>query len=105
MKNGLMDLARAVVDDSQGTIYLIHFNQPLAHARHYLGWTTNLQERLYAHETGNGARLMEVISERGITWRLVRTWEGGRDLERRLKAQHHNPRLCPICNPRERVDQ
>jgi len=83
---------------ADGTVYLIHFNEKLAHAQHYMGWTTNLSERLHAHETGNGARLMEVISERGITWQLTRTWAGGRDLERKLKAQHNGPRFCPICS-------
>lgn len=93
----LQDLADSVVGDSDGIVYLIHFNEPLAHAQHYMGWTTNLKARLAAHAKGNGARLMEVISQKGITWRLARTWRGGRDLERRLKAQHHGPRLCPIC--------
>jgi len=98
----VLDLAQAVVDDSQGLVYLLHFHEPYHHARHYLGWTTNLEERLKRHASGNGARLIEVIAEAGITWQLVRTWPGGRDLERRLKARHNNPRLCPICNPKER---
>jgi predicted GIY-YIG superfamily endonuclease len=80
-----------------GTVYLIHFDTPLHHARHYLGWTTNLKARLEAHRRGNGARLMEVITEAGITWRLARTWEGGRELERHLKRQKNSPRFCPIC--------
>jgi len=92
----VLDLADAVVSNN-GVVYLLHFNRPLAHARHYMGWTTNLQERLHAHETGHGSRLMEVVAEWGITWRLVRVWEGHRDLERSLKAQHNSPRLCPVC--------
>ncbi|MBB5085041.1 putative GIY-YIG superfamily endonuclease [Nonomuraea endophytica] len=31
-----------------GTVYLLHFAQPYRHARHYLGWTTDLQARLAA---------------------------------------------------------
>ena len=62
-----------------GTIYLIHFDEKLSHAQHYLGYTGgDLEARLERHRNGNGARLMQVIEERGITWRLVRTWSGGR---------------------------
>jgi len=94
----ILDLADAIIDNSNGIVYLIHFNEPLHHARHYMGWTTNLIERLHAHETGNGSRIMEVISDKEITWQLVRTWPGGRVLERQFKRQKHNPRFCPICN-------
>lgn len=79
------------------TVYLLHFDTPYRHARHYLGSTDDLAARLRAHQSGNGARLMEVVGEAGITWRLARTWEGGREVERRLKRQHNGPRLCPIC--------
>lgn len=93
----ILDLANAVTDDSNGMVYLLHFQRRYRHAGHYLGWTANLRERLRAHRSGNGARLLEVITEAGINWTLARTWEGGRDLERRLKAQKNSPRLCPIC--------
>lgn len=80
-----------------GTIYLIHFDIPYKHARHYLGYTDNLVWRLHQHWIGHGARLLQVTHDAGITWRLARTWEGDRYLERRLKNQHNAPRLCPIC--------
>ncbi len=80
------------------TVYLIHFDKPYRHARHYLGYTNDLDARLAAHASGNGARLMEVIANAGITWQLARTWVGERSLERRLKRQKNSPRLCPICN-------
>jgi predicted GIY-YIG superfamily endonuclease len=80
-----------------GTVYLIHFNRPYRHAQHYIGYTDDLGQRMAAHRAGNGARLLEVISDAGITWRLARTWEGDKALEKRLKAQHNAPRLCPIC--------
>lgn len=79
-------------------VYLIHFDEKLKHAQHYLGSTDNLEQRLERHRSGNGARLMEVIMQAGITWQLARTWEGGRDVEKRLKRQKNSPRLCPICN-------
>ena len=50
-----------------GVVYLIHFDEPFQHARHYLGYTKNLDTRLAAHRAGSGARLMKVISEQGIS--------------------------------------
>jgi predicted GIY-YIG superfamily endonuclease len=85
-------------DPAAGTIYLIHFDTPYKHARHYTGWTTDLDARLQAHREGRGSRLMEVITKAGITWRLVRTWLGGRDRERAIKNRHEAPRLCPECS-------
>jgi len=87
-----------------GTIYLIHFDKKLSHAQHYLGYTGgDLEVRLERHRNGNGARLMQVIKERGIAWRLVRTWSGGRKLERKLKRRHNSPKLCPICRAKRGI--
>jgi predicted GIY-YIG superfamily endonuclease len=82
------------------TVYLLHFEQPYRHARHYLGSTTSLDTRLKQHTRGRkagGARLMEVVNQAGIPWRLARTWEGGREEERQLKGWNNGCRLCPIC--------
>jgi predicted GIY-YIG superfamily endonuclease len=79
------------------TVYLLHFSHPYHHAQHYLGSTNNLDARLAEHRTGQGARLTQVIRDAGIQFTLARTWEGGRDLERRLKRWHKSPELCPIC--------
>lgn len=81
-------------------VYLLHFDQPYKHARHYLGSCDDLQARLARHAAGNGARLVEVICQAGITWRLARTWQGGRALERQLKRWHGSKPLCPLCDPR-----
>jgi len=81
-------------------VYLLHFNTRYHHAGHYLGSAEDLEARLARHQAGNGARLLEVITDAGITWTLARTWPGGRKEERKLKNQHNGPRLCPICNPR-----
>jgi predicted GIY-YIG superfamily endonuclease len=82
-----------------GTIYMIHFDERYGHAGHYTGWTTDLPARLAAHTAGTGAKLMEVIKDAGITWRLARTWEGTRNLERSLKRSGGGARRCPICTP------
>ena len=81
-----------------GTIYLLHFDRPYRHAQHYLGWTSNLEQRLAAHRNGKaGARLMEVIAEKGIGFQVARTWTGTRSDERRKKVSGHSVRSCPIC--------
>ncbi len=77
--------------------YLLHFDRRYKQAGHYLGSTTDLQARLKQHAAGNGARLLQVVAQVGIKWRLVQTWPGGRDVERRLKRQKNSPRFCPIC--------
>ena len=79
------------------TVYLLHFETPYKHARHYLGSTYDLDVRLARHQAGTGARLMEVITQAGISWYLARTWEGGRNLERALKQRKNSPKLCPVC--------
>jgi predicted GIY-YIG superfamily endonuclease len=88
----------------QGTVYLLCFgDHPYRHAKHYLGFTTDLDARLAAHAAGRGARLLEVITAAGITFTLARTWQGTRSLERKLKNQHNSCRLCPICQAARRA--
>lgn len=83
---------------SNGHVYLLHFDRPYRHARHYLGYTQkDVDGRVELHRAGKGARLMEVIVEAGIDFTCVRIWYGGRRLERRLKNRKHADRLCPIC--------
>lgn len=82
-----------------GVVYLLHFEHPYKHARHYIGWTNDLLGRLAAHYNGSGAHLLTVITEAGIRWTLVRTWTGTRAFERELKNRKEAPVLCPICNP------
>jgi predicted GIY-YIG superfamily endonuclease len=85
------------------TCYLVHLDQPLgsAHplgrAQHYLGTTGDLDQRLATHREGRGAKILAAANERGIPYDVVRTWEGGRDVERQLKNHHNAPRLCPRC--------
>jgi hypothetical protein len=43
--------------DRARTVYLIHLDRPLAHARHYLGSTDDLERRLHEHEQGNGSKM------------------------------------------------
>jgi predicted GIY-YIG superfamily endonuclease len=79
-------------------VYLLHFAKPYKHARHYIGFTEDLDKRITDHLCGQGARLMEVITEAGIEWKVARTWQGDRNFERYLKNRKDAPKLCPICN-------
>lgn len=81
-----------------GTVYLIHFKTPYKHARHYLGYTENFNDRMEAHRKGQGSRLLKVIMDAGIEWEVVRTWtEASRRTERKLKNRGGAARLCPLC--------
>ena len=88
---------------SAGTVYLLHFDQPYKHARHYVGWTArNVKRRLAEHEAGHGARLLAVVRAAGIGWQLARLWPGGRARERQIKRQGGHARKCPLCGVRPR---
>ncbi|QVI22916.1 hypothetical protein KHQ06_08110 [Nocardia tengchongensis] len=89
-----------------GTVYLLHFDRPFQHARHYTGWTTDLDARLADHRAGRGARLVEVLRDNGIGWELARTWKGTRGRERQLKREGGASRRCPKCGvkPRPVID-
>lgn len=87
-----------------GLVYLIHFERPLAHAKHYIGWTGSRspRNRLDMHRAGIGARLLQVLNELGIRYHVVRVWRNqGKAFERQLKNRKESPCLCPICNPKQ----
>ena len=84
-------------------VYLLHFDTRSKHAGHSLGSTCRLDERLAEHSEGRGARLLHVVHAAGITWRLARTWPGGKAKERQLKKQRGASRYCPICKEARRA--
>ncbi|SRR6266511_5367266 len=90
---------------NSGTVYLIHFRKRYKHAGHYLGFTENLDKRITDHLCGMGARLMEVVTEANIDWKVSRTWRGDRNLERRLKRWHNAALLCPMCAGEEALNR
>jgi predicted GIY-YIG superfamily endonuclease len=85
-------------------VYLVHLDRklgtdhPKGGAGHYLGTTINLDRRLAQHRDGTGARILAAAAARGIGFDVVRTWDGGRDVERQLKRQHNPRRMCPRCS-------
>lgn len=84
-----------------GTVYLLCFDRPSrSGARHYLGWSSNLDKRIEAHRIGRGSRLTKAIRNEGIGFRVSRTWlNATRADEMQFKRRHQLPRLCPYCRP------
>ena len=81
--------------------YLIHFDKPVGHAQHYLGWSkySDPHRRVEHHFNGRGSRLTKAVKEAGIKMILVRIWkDGDRQLERYLKKKKASSRICPMCN-------
>jgi predicted GIY-YIG superfamily endonuclease len=84
-----------------GCIYLLCFDRPYKHARHYLGFAAAAtpDERIAEHRAGTGARLLAVVAAAGIGWTVARVWKGAtRTDERALKNQKNTgAKLCPVC--------
>jgi predicted GIY-YIG superfamily endonuclease len=81
-------------------VYLVHFESPLCHARHYLGATDDVNARLEGHREGKGANILRVCNENDIKYKIVRVWENKPiGYERKLKNRKNAPLLCPVCNP------
>lgn len=80
-------------------VYLVHLDSPLGQSAHYLGYAPkSIRLRFVAHRKGQGARMLQVARERGLTFRVVRCWIGmGSWFERYLKRQKHHSRFCPYC--------
>lgn len=86
-----------------GWIYVIHFDRPLGHARHYVGSTGALRQRLCRHAHGHGSRLTRELHKRGIGFRLGGLFrakpEWMRRIERLCKAHHQAAHFCGFCRP------
>lgn len=79
-------------------IYLLHFDPPLHHAKHYLGWAADIKARFGVHLDHKGSPLVSAAVKNGSEVTLARTWEGaGRGTERRLKKRKNLRSLCPLC--------
>ena len=81
-------------------LYLLHFDEPIAHAQHYLGSTERLQTRLKEHATGHGSTLTTEFHKRAIGFTVARVWiVQHRTAEQIAKHQKNAPSMCWICNP------
>lgn len=83
---------------SKGGVYLLHFDTPYHHARHYIGFAFDVDRRIDEHRRGCGARLMSVIKGAGIGFTVAQVWHGeDRTFERHLKRRHGAGKFCPVC--------
>lgn len=90
-----------------GTIYLLHFDPPYKHARHYLGWTEGDDPwpRIIRHLQGQGSPLVRAAVESGSLVTLARTWsDSDRYKERRIKNGGGLRRVCPVCRDESTLD-
>ena len=82
-----------------GSVYLVHFARRYSGAQHYLGFSTNIPQRVKAHRAGRGAPLLGAVTKRGIPWRVVRTWQRKDGyFEQHLKRSYALKELCPVCS-------
>jgi len=92
-----------ILSNNSGTVYLVHLDKPMAHARHYIGFSSALEKRLDNHLKGTGSRFLAGANRAGIGYSVVRTWENvDRNFERRLKKWHKSRLLCPCCMDKPR---
>jgi predicted GIY-YIG superfamily endonuclease len=81
-----------------GTVYLLHFDRPYHHARHYIGFTRDLARRTATHRAGKGSPLIQAASRAGITFTVARVWDNVTvRFERRLHNRSPVSALCPLC--------
>jgi hypothetical protein len=70
----------------------------LTNSRQIQHWADNLDQRIAQHQRGAGARLVEVITQAGIGFRVARLWPGAsKAQERSLKNSGGASRYCLIC--------
>jgi len=83
-----------------GSVYLLHYDEPISHAQHYNGWALDVEERANEHARGtSGAKLPAEFHRLGIGFTLARVWPNvDRHFERKLKNRKNGRALCPICN-------
>lgn len=82
-------------------IYVLCFDTHLAHAKHYVGCTAALRQRLRTHALGHGSRLTRELHAQGITWKLGGLFAVSmaemRRLERSVKDYHNTAQFCALC--------
>jgi hypothetical protein len=87
-------------------VYLLHFDQRYEHAGHYTGHADDFDNRVVEQASGDSraARLLQVITQAGIGFRVARLWPGAsKAYERSLKNSGGASRYCPICQDERRA--
>jgi predicted GIY-YIG superfamily endonuclease len=85
----------------EGTVYLLHYAEPLGFSQHYVGWTSSLDQRIEHHASGEGCYTTARFHTAGIGFVLARTWTGTLQLERKIK-RGGPVNYCPLCKDQRR---
>lgn len=82
------------------SVYILHLDTPLHHARHYVGCSQDVGKRIELHRKGQAScRFTQVLKERGIGFTLARVFDDtDRTFERKLKNTKNTARYCPLCS-------
>lgn len=82
-----------------GFVYVLHFDKPFKHAKHYTGYAENdVDERIIKHNSGKGANLIKHVINAGIDFKIAKVYyDVDRKFERRLKNRGGASKHCPIC--------
>src|SRR5260370_3554788 len=59
-------------------VYLIHLDHALKHAKHYLGFSEDVQDRVQQHRNVRGATFMKAIIKEVTTVHVSRICDGDR---------------------------
>lgn len=81
-------------------LYLLHFDPPYRHARHYLGYADAIPRRVHEHfdVPSKASPLVRAALAAGCRVQLSAVWLGlGRTDERRRKRGGGHARHCPTC--------
>lgn len=83
-------------------VYLIHFQEKLHHAQHYIGFVAGgnkaLENRWLQHVNNCGAKILRACNLVGIEYEIVKVWrKGDRSFERWLKKKKKARCMCPVC--------
>lgn len=81
----------------QSVVYLLCLARSLAHAKHYLGQSRDVDRRFKEHCSGRGSKFTQAVVRAGIEMKIVATWPGERYDERQRKLARNAARWCPNC--------
>lgn len=93
-------------------LYIIHFEKPYYHAKHYIGITgQSLQTRLKKHRKRDGSCLTRAVVKADIKLQSIHLLgeffnaDLARQAEIKLKNRKESAKFCPRCKEQYREDR
>lgn len=81
-------------------VYLLHFDRPYRHARHYVGATELTETELafaLEHDVPIQQPLLLAARKDGVHFTIARVWGGGLDDAVRLREVRKHKSYCTTC--------